>query len=215
MRLSCHPRPAAAGRLLLLTMGMLLVAQGASPLTFHTGYSRATWISDRAPKLAYGDRVKSRPGLLVGFSHVLPDRWAALRLGVASVARGTRSLPGTIYRAFGNSNRVAIDISAIELSALGEIDLPVAYVLLAGPYLDLQTSCSGWHCPDRRINGGIKYGIGVRMTYQKNTYSLDFIREQGLWAMHSPMRRRFDAHHKGFLIQVGIGRDRFGGEVIR
>ena len=192
--------PSNTMKSLLVILGVLLAATGASPLTFHTGYSQSAWVAEKAPKLVYGNRAQSRSGHVVGVSHVLPHRWADVRLGIASVARGTRSIPGTVRSTLDD-----VHISAIELSVLGELDLPVSYVLLAGPYIDLRFSCCGV-CPDRRINGGIKYGIGIRTTYRKTKIplSLDIIREQGLRATYGPRSHGIDSHHKGFLIQIGI-----------
>ena len=183
--------------LLLVVLGVLLAATGASPIAFYTGYSQSAWVSDNTPKLKYQSDIVSRPGLHIGISHAFPH----LRLEVASVARGTRSKPGTI-----RGTRHIIDIDAIELSALGELGLSNIYVL-AGPYAGMEVFCSGIECTDSRINWGIKYGIGARRMYEGISVSLELVRHQGLVSVE---RDDWNTYDKGFTIQVGIGPIRVG-----
>ena len=174
---------------LLVTLGVHLAATGASPITFHIGYSQATFVADKSPRLDNFEQFRS--GHIVGMSNVFPRRYADVRLGIAIADRGTWK----------------VHLNAVEMSALVELDLPLSYIVLAGPYADLQLSCCG-PCPDRKINGGIKYGIGIRTTYRKTKIplSLDVIREEGLRRAYSPRPHGKDSYkyHKGFLIQAGI-----------
>lgn len=181
---------------------MLLVVQGASPLTFHTGYSQSAWEREKAPKLMQVNGTDSRPGLRLAVSHTFPHRWANVRLGIASAARGARSTPFTVIGTRGGG----VNIHAVEMSALVEYDLPVAY-LIAGPYVDIRTSCSGDRSCSRmsRTSEGIQYGIGIRYTYKVITAYLEGIRHQGL---RSAMTDNSYSYNRGFLIQVGIQKAR-------
>ena len=75
---------------------MLLVVQGASPLTFHTGYSQSAWEREKAPKLMQVNGTDSRPGLRLAVSQDVSPQMGERAIGdlpAQHVAPGAHPLP--------------------------------------------------------------------------------------------------------------------------